>query len=67
MQNTKSSNFSFNVKSWSISLKFLKPNPLNGYYMQQATVRWQSKKFRGHVASRAGTTTALINVARESL
>ena len=32
----------------------------NGYYMQQVTVRWQSKTPRGNVAWHAGITLDLL-------
>ena len=35
--------------------------------MQKVAVRWQSKTFRGNVASRAGSIICLLSLAHESL
>ena len=49
----------FHVLNWSISLKVVKLNPMNGYYMQQVAVRWHSKTYRKNVACHAGSTKDL--------
>ena len=45
-----------------VSGKIVKP--LNGYYMQQKVVRWQSKPSCENVACRTSTTLGLVS--RES-